>query len=584
MDMENIIYSPFYEGSFALIIGINNYQKAPPLGYAVSDATAVAEVLKTNFDFPEENIKLLLDEKATKNNIMKTFMSYINNNVSPNDRILVFFAGHGMTVKGRRGDVGFLVPFDGDQDNLSTLIRWDDLTRNAELIVAKHILFIMDACYGGLAITRSLPLGSMRFLKDMLQRYSRQVLTAGKADEVVSDAGGPIPNHSVFTGHFLKGLQGEAATDDGIITANGIMAYVYDKVAKDLHSHQTPHYGFLDGDGDFIFKAPNIDELTKNEEIDKDILISIPTTSPEVKVTSIDSLVDKTKEYLSDSRYKIKLHDIFSQKIREVASLLASDHFKIQGISFSDEEFLNRIKLYEDVVKELQAMTTCVAYWGNKDNYQQLSRTISRLCDNFAPESGLVVWLNLRWYPISLLMYSAGISAISASNYEALATILMTKVQSPRNSYETVPVTIPIGDMSAELHDVFKRLRGHERNYVPRSEYLFKLLQPSLDDLLFLGREYELMFDRFEVFLALAYADFEYISDNIIWGPLGRFGWKYRRRTGSGNVFSEIIHEANIYKSEWAPIKAGLFDGSIDRFLEISKKYEDEILKKLHWW
>ena len=584
MDMENIIYSPFYEGSFALIIGINNYQKAPLLGYAVSDATAVAEVLKTNFDFPEENIKLLLDEKATKNNIMKTFMSYINNNVSPNDRILVFFAGHGMTVKGRRGDVGFLVPFDGDQDNLSTLIRWDDLTRNAELIVAKHILFIMDACYGGLAITRSLPLGSMRFLKDMLQRYSRQVLTAGKADEVVSDAGGPIPNHSVFTGHFLKGLQGEAATDDGIITANGIMAYVYDKVAKDLHSHQTPHYGFLDGDGDFIFKAPNIDELTKNEEIDKDILISIPTTSPEVKVTSIDSLVDKTKEYLSDSRYKIKLHDIFSQKIREVASLLASDHFKIQGISFSDEEFLNRIKLYEDVVKELQAMTTCVAYWGNKDNYQQLSRTISRLCDNFAPESGLVVWLNLRWYPISLLMYSAGISAISASNYEALATILMTKVQSPRNSYETVPVTIPIGDMSAELHDVFKRLRGHERNYVPRSEYLFKLLQPSLDDLLFLGREYELMFDRFEVFLALAYADFEYISDNIIWGPLGRFGWKYRRRTGSGNVFSEIIHEANIYKSEWAPIKAGLFDGSIDRFLEISKKYEDEILKKLHWW
>jgi len=274
MNMENIIYSPSYENSFALIIGINNYQNATPLGYAVSDAKAVAKILKTTFDFPAENIKLLLDEKATRNNIMEAFMSYANNNVSPNDRILVFFAGHGMTIQGRRREVGFLVPFDGDQANLSTLIRWDDLTRNAELIAAKHILFIMDACYGGLAITRSLPSGSMRFLKDMLQRYSRQVLTAGKADEVVSDAGGPIPNHSVFTGHFLQGLQGKAATDDGIITANGIMSYVYDKVAKDLHSRQTPHFGYLDGDGDFIFKAPLLNELNKEDRVDEDVLVS----------------------------------------------------------------------------------------------------------------------------------------------------------------------------------------------------------------------------------------------------------------------------------------------------------------------
>ena len=107
-------------------------------------------------------------------------MSYANGEISPNDRIFVFFAGHGMTQTGRRGEVGFLVPYDGDLGNLSTLIRWDDLTRNAELIVAKHILFVMDACYGGLAITRSLSAGSMRFLKDMLQRYSRPSINRGE--------------------------------------------------------------------------------------------------------------------------------------------------------------------------------------------------------------------------------------------------------------------------------------------------------------------------------------------------------------------------------------------------------------------
>src|SRR4030042_6345951 len=201
--MDSSYYLTIYENSFALVVGINNYLKASPLGYAVNDANAVAALLESDFDFKSENIKLLLDESATRHEIMSTFLSYANSEVSPNDRIFVFFAGHGMTQTGRRGEVGFLVPYDGDQGNLSSLIRWDDLTRNAELIVAKHMLFVMDACYGGLAITRALSAGSMRFLKDMFQPYSRQVLTAGKANEVVADAGGPIPNHSVFTGHFL---------------------------------------------------------------------------------------------------------------------------------------------------------------------------------------------------------------------------------------------------------------------------------------------------------------------------------------------------------------------------------------------
>ncbi|MCL5236691.1 MAG: hypothetical protein M1353_02420 [Nitrospirae bacterium] len=107
----------------------------------------------------------------------------------------------------------------------------------------------------------------------MLQRYSRQVITAGKADEVVADAGGPIPGHSVFTGHLLQGLEGNAATPDGIITANGVMAYVYERVAKDLNSDQTPHFGFIDGDGDFIFTAPMLTSISKEHEKDEDVLI-----------------------------------------------------------------------------------------------------------------------------------------------------------------------------------------------------------------------------------------------------------------------------------------------------------------------
>ena len=89
----------------------------------------------------------------------------------------------------------------------------------------------MDACYGGLALSRkSIPPGSMRFLKDMLQRYSRQVLTAGKADEMVLDSGGPRPGHSIFTAHILDAFEGVVSLPSGVITANSIMAHAYEKV------------------------------------------------------------------------------------------------------------------------------------------------------------------------------------------------------------------------------------------------------------------------------------------------------------------------------------------------------------------
>lgn len=247
---------PGYSNSRALIIGINSYLKAPPLGYAVSDACAVAEILIKCFDFDPNLVTLLTDEEATRERIMRELLQYTHSVSNANERLLFFFAGHGHTVQGRRGDVGYLVPHCGAVDDLSSLIRWDDLTRNADLIPSKHILFIMDACYSGLALTRSTQSNQNRFINDMMTRISRQVITAGKANETVADSGGPIPNHSVFTGHLINALEGGAESEDKIISATSVMSYVYEHVSRDVHSNQTPHFGHFDGDGDFIFKAP----------------------------------------------------------------------------------------------------------------------------------------------------------------------------------------------------------------------------------------------------------------------------------------------------------------------------------------
>src|SRR5664280_1730397 len=233
------VYQPRYENSWALIIGINGYQKVSPLRFARGDAEGVSQILQARFKFEPARITLLLDCDATRQGILQSFFS-LRKEAGPDDRVLVFFAGHGHTESGRRGDVGFLVPVDGDANDLSTLIRWDELTRNGDLIDAKHVFYIMDACYGGLAVTRRLSAGSMRFLKDMLRRYSRQVLAAGKGDEVVSDGGGPKPGHSIFTGHLLTALEGDVASSGGVLA---IVRYVLLSQRRAFHGAERAVFG-----------------------------------------------------------------------------------------------------------------------------------------------------------------------------------------------------------------------------------------------------------------------------------------------------------------------------------------------------
>jgi hypothetical protein len=271
-------YKSEYTDSWALIIGINKYEHVSPLEIARADAESIRGALVSQLNFPTNHVTILLDRKATRSRIFETFLSY--DKLNQDDRLFVFFAGHGTTVATPKGQVGYLIPVNGKPGDKSTLIRWDDLTRNADVIPAKHILFVMDACYSGLAIQRSGTSGERRFVRDMLQRRSRQVITAGKANEKVADGGGPSGENSIFTGYLLEGLQGAAADDGGVIVASNLMNYAYKKVATDSRSEQTPHFGHIDGDGDFILYMP--DSVAGGlDSASHDFLIKTPAERPE---------------------------------------------------------------------------------------------------------------------------------------------------------------------------------------------------------------------------------------------------------------------------------------------------------------
>ncbi len=576
------LLKPIYSNSRALIVGIDSYKSAPPLSYAVSDAKEFREVLVEELGFPADNVLCLVDEEATKDAILRSFLQFTQDSIDIDERILVFYAGHGHTRTGVRGEVGYLVPYDADMAEPSSLIRWDEFTRNAELIRAKHMLFIMDACYGGLALQRSLGPGTTRFLKDMLLRYTRQVLTAGKADEVVADSGGPIPDHSVFTGHLINGLRGDAATDHGIITANGLMAYVHGKVAYDQNSDQTPHYGYFDGDGDFILNYPVIDQNSTDDRKDIDELVVIPAAEEDTFEQNLQTKVETIKALLSDSTSTIELHDYLVREVKNFLSRSSEDHFTVQG-GFSRDELLGRINRYEEVSSDIAALLVCVSHWGNNTHHQIMQKILARATDRLESQGGLVIWINMRWYPLILVMYYAGIAAIAGGRYDSLSSIFLTQVASSEYREKEESFVESVTDAMLELtrSDVFKQIPDHERHYAPMSEYLFKLLQPALDDILFIGKGYERVFDEFEILLALVVADERKQQGHQTWGPIGRFGWKHRGRDQGPLV--RVIEIAKQQGKDWKPLEAGLFGGNSERFLEVAEEYQ-EVISGLNWW
>ena len=244
-----------YHESWAVLIGIDNYPKWPKLRYAVNDANGMKDVLLQKFGFKPDHVITLLNEDATREKILSVLGDTLANpkNVQHDDRVFVFFAGHGTTRKLPSGrDLGYIIPFDADSQNFQgqsiSMTNFQDIS---EAIPAKHVFFIMDSCYSGLALTRSG--GSSNYIREVSQRSARQMLTAGGANEEVSDGG---PNgHSVFSWTVLQGLQGRAdLNSDGFISASELASYVAPSVSA--LAHQTPAFGNLAGSegGEFLFE------------------------------------------------------------------------------------------------------------------------------------------------------------------------------------------------------------------------------------------------------------------------------------------------------------------------------------------
>lgn len=286
------------------------------------------------------------------------------------------------------------------------------------------------------------------------------------------------------------------------------------------------------------------------------------------------------KEYLAEPKYRIKLDDLLNVTIRAVLHQTSDEHFSPNENVQTGEAVAARIKAYEETIRTMQSYATLFGKWSTIEQQSTLTNMMSRLSENCVKSQNDYSHLTrMRWFPLSLLTYSAGIAAISSENYAALKLIHFVRIESQtwRTGETTVPIIVPIVDAMGGMGPVWKIIPGYEKKFVPMSEYMFNILQPVLDELIYLGGSYEHLFDRYEILRALTYAD----QTDSGRGPVGRFGWKHHNMAGQGGPFKSMRYEAGKMKEQWGPIKAGLFGGSYTRFEQVANNYETGFLNKL---
>lgn len=230
--------------SYALVIGISHYQNLPPeaqLKYPDRDAAAIYTVLisQQGGQFPPENVHVLKDSDATLKNITDQLENWLPSVAKDDDRVLIYFAGHGFISNGQ----SYFAPYDLDRNNIPGTAY--PLTRLGAVIGgkihAKWKVLLADACHSG-AITPEADRAQVnQSLLDL--NKSLFVVTASRDREQSFEGPGWGGGHGIFTYYVVKGLEGEADTSgDGVVTAQELGDYVYTNVSQATGNRQHPTF------------------------------------------------------------------------------------------------------------------------------------------------------------------------------------------------------------------------------------------------------------------------------------------------------------------------------------------------------
>ena len=237
-----------YQDAVALIIGVKDYQGGTPSKYSDRDAESFKIYATTALKVPERRVKTLINQEATRINILRAVDLWLKSEVSTKTRVYIFYSGHGLASSD--GETGYLLPYDGDATYLSeTAINLKSLFQRVELLKPRDVVAFLDSCYSGQTRGGATLLADARPIAIQLasSKFGGEKTSIFSATSGIELAGSNERlEHGLFSFYLMKGLEGDAEfSPDGTIDSGRLQEYIRRSVFKESALNgkpQNPEY------------------------------------------------------------------------------------------------------------------------------------------------------------------------------------------------------------------------------------------------------------------------------------------------------------------------------------------------------
>jgi hypothetical protein len=250
--------------SIAFLTGVSRYDDRAfdRLDFVNNDLTKLRNFLLTEGGF--DAVYEARDENVTEEVINRYMRGYFakrdGNWLAEDDRLLFYFSGHG----GEQSRVPYLI-FGAARagDYTQGVLPAEQVRDWARIVVAKHLLIVLDSCFAGLVPFTKGPSGNSapNWVAALSGEGSGNLLMAGTGDEAAyAEELANRQKGSVFTDALIEAL-GSGSKDSGFITIEEAFGRVKKRVASFVASGQgtmTPSWmplSRLGGEmgGEFLF-------------------------------------------------------------------------------------------------------------------------------------------------------------------------------------------------------------------------------------------------------------------------------------------------------------------------------------------
>lgn len=219
---------------WAVVIGVAAYDHMPVLRYTDDDAYRFYAFLKSleGGALPDNQVRILIDEEATRENILET-MGDVFSDAGPNDLVIFYFSGHGLN--------GSFLPF--DFDGFNNKIAHEEIAAAFNQSKAKYKLCLADACHSGslFAMRSGEPEPVLvQYYNSLSKAVSGTALImSSKADETSLESAGL--RQGVFSHFLIRGLKGEADKNtDKVVSVQELYEFIFKNVRDYTGSRQSP--------------------------------------------------------------------------------------------------------------------------------------------------------------------------------------------------------------------------------------------------------------------------------------------------------------------------------------------------------